>query len=426
MSIIGFRPVQTGDIPSYPRSMPRDHEADTDSVRAGHEPADHIGSLKPPIYESTTFAFETAEEMERAFGSVYGLEGAEVLEPEPLIYARLDSPSIRAAEARVSAWEGAEESLLFNSGMSAITTLLLTLASPGRAVLHSTPLYGGTTVVIKGLLKRMGISAVAFSSSDSAEDLLARVEGLDVALVYAETPANPTNDLVDLDICRRVAEEMDAPLVVDNTFLSPVFQRPLELGATFSLNSATKYLGGHSDLTAGVVSGAADSMRALRHNRYRWGSTAAPATGWLLARSLETLRLRVTRQAENASMLASFLSSHDKVESVTHLSLLSPGGDGYEVYKRQCLGPGAMISFEVAGGKQGAFRLLNSIRLVSLATSLGGSESLASHPGSTSHSTMSDRERSAVGVSPGLIRLSVGLEDPSDLVADFARALSHV
>ena len=401
-----------------------DRHPETDSVHGGHEPLDHFGSLKPPIYETTTYTFPTAEEMESGFAQVYGL--AERQGDDPYIYGRLDSPNVQVAEARVSAWEESEDSLMFNSGMAAITTLLLTVCRPGRTVLHSTPVYGGTAVLLRGLLARYGVDAISFGTQLDADDVLELAENRDVAAVYVETPANPTNDLFDIAMTAEVARSLGAPLIVDNTFLSPVWQRPLTNGATFSLQSATKYLGGHSDLTAGVVSGGSDVLEEIRHNRYRWGTTASPSAAWLLARSLETLRLRVEKQTENATRVARFLSDHAKVTQVSHLSLLTPAEPEFDVYKRQCSGPGAMISFEVVEGKAGAFRFLNDLQLIGLATSLGGSESIVSHPGSTSHSTMTDADRMSVGVSPGLIRLSVGLEDSGDLIDDISGALGAI
>ena len=403
--------------------MPERHP-ETRSIHDGHDPRDHQGALKPPIYETTTYAFATAEEMEAGFAQVYGLAEAEG--PDPYIYGRLDSPNVQVAEARVSAWEGAEGSLMFSSGMAALSTLLLTLGAPGKAILHSTPVYGGTAVLINGLMARYGVRVVTFDPTDGAADLKALASEQDIAVVYVETPANPTNDLFDIALAAGIARDAGAPLVVDNTFLSPVWQRPLDHGATYSVHSATKYLGGHSDLTAGVVSGSESALEELRHNRYRWGTTASPRAGWLLGRSLETLRLRVEKQTENATRVARFLDDHENVNSVSHLSLLTPGDRSFDLYKRQCLGPGAMISFEVEGGKGGAFRLLNALQLIGLATSLGGSESIASHPGSTSHSTMSEQDRIAAGVTPGLIRLSVGVEDGADLVEDLASALGAV
>lgn len=378
--------------------------------------------MKPPLYETTTFTFNSASDMERVFAEAYGLIEPTGATNLPYIYSRLDSPNLEAAESRVSHWERSEQSLLFNSGMAAITTLMLTLLRPGDQILHSSPVYGGTAKLLSGLMADLGVIATPYRADDDPAGLATD----DLTVVYVETPANPTNHLFDIARAAEVARSHEAKLVVDNTFLSPVWQRPLDHGADFSLHSATKYLGGHSDLTAGVISGTERELEQVGHNRYRFGTTAQPATAWLLARSLETLRLRVSRQTETATTVAHFLDSHESVTRVDHLSLLQPGEQRYEIYQRQCLGPGAMLAFEVIDGKDGAFRFLDAMEVISLATSLGGSDTLASHPASTSHSTMSAEERAEVGVTPGLIRLSVGLEDPDDLIADLSKALASI
>ena len=279
---------------------------------------------------------------------------------------------------------------------------------------------------MKGLLSDFGVVTRPFASTASSEELDALADRHQLAMVYVETPANPTNELFDIAVAAELADRHQARVVVDNTFLSPVWQKPLVHGADLSLHSATKYLGGHSDLTAGAVSGGADDIELLRRTRYEIGTTPSPATGWLLGRSLETLRLRVTQQTSNATRIATFLDEHDKVARVNHLSLLEPGEPGYEIYKRQCLGPGAMISFEIVGGEPECFRFLDAMEVVRLATSLGGTESLACHPWTMSPPTVPDAEKHSIGVTPGLIRLSIGIEDVADLISDLDRALSQV
>lgn len=401
-------------------------DPDTASVTGGHEAADHLGSLKPPIYQTSTFVFETAEEGKRFFELVFGLDEAGEGEEPGYIYSRLDSPNARVAEARLAAWEGAEAALVFNSGMAAISTLLLTMLRPGDGVLHSFPIYGGTEKLLRAIFAPLGIEATPFGPRTSEEQLTEMADRAHPRMILVETPANPTNDLFDIEVASRVASAVGATLVVDNTFLSPVWQRPLDHGADIVVHSATKYLGGHSDLTAGAICANSDLLVEVRHNRYRLGTTASPATAWLLGRSLETLRLRVERQTENATRIAAFLSDHEKVTRVRHLSLLSPGEPEFDIYKRQCLGPGAMISLEVTGGEQGAFRFLDTLELVRLAVSLGSTESLASHPWTMSHSTMGAEAKLELGVTPGLIRLSVGIESADDLIADLGRALDAI
>jgi methionine-gamma-lyase len=401
-------------------------DPDTASVTGGFDAAEHLGSLKPPIYETSTFVFQTAEEGKRFFELVYGLDEPADGEEPGYIYSRLDSPNARVAEARLAAWEGAEEALVFNSGMAAISTVLLTLLRPGNVLIHSFPVYGGTEKLFRSILTPFGVETMPFGPGTGADSLLEMAQQASPTVILVETPANPTNALFDIEAASRAAHSVDATLVVDNTFLSPVWQRPLQHGADIVVHSATKYLGGHSDLTAGGICGSREGLAEIRHNRYRLGTTASPATAWLLGRSLETLRLRVERQTETATRLASYLLDHEWVTAVDHLSLLAQGDPGFDIYKRQCLGPGAMISLEVLGGEEEAFRFLNALELVRLAVSLGGTESLASHPWTMSHSTMGSQAKLELGVTPGLIRLSVGLESGDDLIADLGRALDAV
>lgn len=389
---------------------------------AGHDALRHLGSLKPPVYETSTFVFANADEGKRFFEQAYGPEAA----APGYIYSRLDSPNLAPAEARLAVWEEADDAAIFASGMAAITSVLLTFLKPGQLVLYSMPVYGGTAALMKGLLADFGVITRPFRSAASPEEVEALVGDDDLAMIYVETPANPTNDLVDIGAMVELGSRHGARVVVDNTFLSPIWQRPLLLGADLSLHSATKYLGGHSDLTAGAVCGGSDDIAALRRTRYELGTTPSPGTAWLLGRSLETLRLRVEKQTSNAIDLARFLAEHLKVGKVNHLSLLTPEDPGYEIYRRQCLGPGAMISFEILGGEEECFRFLDAMEVVRLATSLGGTESLASHPWTMSPPSASDADKREIGVTPGLIRLSVGIEDPQDLISDLEKALAQV
>ena len=404
--------------------MKRRHP-DTDSVSLGHDALRHLGSLKPPIYETSTFVFSSAEEGKRFFAQTYGESGAGEEEPG-YIYSRLDSPSLAPAEARLAAWEETDAAVIFNSGMAAISSVFLTFLRPGDLVLYSLPAYGGTVTLLTGLLSDFGVVTRPFRSGAGTDDLELLVGDDHLAMVYVETPANPTNDIFDLQMASAVASPHQALLVVDNTFLSPVWQKPTVHGADLILHSATKYLGGHSDLTAGAVCGGADSIARLRRTRYEIGTTPSPATAWLLGRSLETLRLRVEKQTANATQIAAHLAGHPKVSRVSHLSLLEPGDPRFDIYKRQCDGPGAMVSFEIDGGEEECFRFLDEMEVVRLATSLGGTESLASHPWTMSPPSVPEEEKRAIGVTPGLVRLSVGIEDARDLITDLDQALGAV
>lgn len=395
---------------------------DTESVGGGHDALRHLGSLKPPVYETSTFVFANAAEGKRFFEGAYGPE----VSAPGYIYSRLDSPNLAPVEARLAAWEEAEDTAIFASGMGAITSVLLTFLKPGQLVLYSMPTYGGTATLMKGLLSEFGVVTRSFRASAPPDEIEKLIGDDHLVMIYIETPANPTNDLVDIGTIAELGSRYDARVVVDNTFLSPVWQRPLLHGADLTLHSATKYLGGHSDLTAGAVCGGVDDVAALRRTRYEVGTTPSPGTAWLLGRSLETLRLRVEKQTENATVLAGWLRDHPKVSRVSHLSLLEPGDPGYDIYKRQCLGPGAMISFEIAGEEEECFRFLDSMNVVRLATSLGGTESLASHPWTMSPPSASQADKLEIGVTPGLIRFSVGIEDVADLLDDLEQALDQV
>jgi methionine-gamma-lyase len=404
----------------------RDHDPQTASVGEGYDSLSHLGSLKTPLYDTSTFVFPTAEAMKRHFEIVYG--GAE---PGPgedpgYSYSRLDSPNLRVVETRLAYWEETEDALVFNAGMAALGSLFLTFLRPGDLVIHSNPAYGGTLTLLRGLLTDIGVISRPYGPSVTGDDLTDLIGRDRLRMVYVETPANPTNDIYDIEMLSEFARAHDAVTVVDNTFLSPVWQKPARHGADLVLHSATKYLGGHSDITAGVVCGRSDLIERLRHTRYELGTTAQPATAWLLTRSIETLQIRVERQTGSATSVAAFLADHPKVESVRHLSLLGADDPRHDLYKRQCLGPGAMISFEVEGGEDAAFRMLDAMRVVNLATSLGGTESLASHPWSTSHALMPPAEKTALGITPGLVRLSIGVEAADDLIQDLGQALDQV
>jgi methionine-gamma-lyase len=250
-------------------------------------------------------------------------------------------------------------------------------------------------------------------------------------MIMIETPSNPTNDLVDIEDCARLAQELSTEdrqviLAVDNTFLGPVFQQPLHHGADLVIYSLTKYVGGHSDLIAGAVLGSKDLMEQVRTTRTFLGNIAGPFTGFLLQRSLETLKVRMLTEMENAKILADFLADHPKVARVNYLGHLREGDPGYEVFQRQCSGAGSMIAFEVRGGEPEAFRFLNALQLIKLAVSLGGTESLAEHPGAMTHSDIPVEDQLKIGITPAMCRISVGLEDPNDLIADVEQALEKV
>ncbi len=398
----------------------------------GYDPRLSEGAVKCPIFQTSTFAFESAEAGKAFFEVAYGLREQRSGEEMGLIYSRLNNPDLEILEGRLALWDDAESCAVFESGMAAITTSLLAYLTPGDVLVHSEPLYGGCDHFVKHFLPRMGIIPVGFQAgvpmAELAADLTARIAGRPVAAALLETPANPTNALVDIrgvaDLVHSLAPaDRAAVVMVDNTFLGPLWQHPLEHGADLVLYSATKFIGGHSDVIAGAASGSVEVMLPIRTLRTFMGTMAGPWTGWLLLRSLETLKMRMTAAMKNARYVADYLAEHPKVEEVHYLGHLSKASPMQETYRRQCVAPGSMISFEVHGGEAGAFRFLNALTMVKLAVSLGGTESLAQHPGSMTHADIPPADQARMGITPGMVRLSVGVEHYEDLIADLAQAL---
>jgi methionine-gamma-lyase len=400
----------------------------------GYRPELSEGAVKCPIFMTSTFVFNTAEEGKAFFELAYGLRKAEPNEEMGLIYSRVNNPDLEILEDRLTLWDDAEAGAVFASGMAAISTTLLQLCSPGDLLIHSEPVYGGTDYLLKHVLPRMGIKTIGFQAAGGLPALEAVIKALpfnhQLRTIYLETPANPTNALIDIagvaELAHRHANgERRVRVAVDNTFLGPLWQQPLHCDADLVLYSATKYIGGHSDVIAGVCLGSAELITAIKGMRTILGTMADPLTGWLLMRSLETLKLRMTAQTENARRVAAYLAQHPKVAHVHYLGLLREDDPQYAVYQRQCSGPGAMISFEVHGGEAEAFRVLNALRHIKLAVSLGGTESLAEHPATMTHSDVDPEERHEMGISANMIRLSVGVEHSTDLIADLEQALAQ-
>jgi len=399
----------------------------------GYKPEWSQGAAVSPIFQTSTFEFETAAAGKHAFALAYGLEEAEPGEEIDLIYSRLNNPDLEIAEDRIAVWDRAEEGALFESGMAAITTTIWAYLRPGDVLLASAPLYGGTEHFIETVLPEFGIGVVRFALDTPREQVAREIEeaGDRLGMVLIETPANPTNDLIDMDECVRVAASYSSDdhkvlVAVDNTFLGPVFQSPLEHGVDIVLYSATKYLGGHSDLIAGAATGSKEVLAPIKEMRTMLGTMTSPWVGWLLMRSLKTLRIRMDKQAENAHIVADFLRDHEKVNSVNWLGHIDEANPNWDLYQRQCKGPGAMVAMEIEGGELEAFRFLDSLQLVKLAVSLGAVESLAQHPATMTHAAMSSTEKAEVGITDGLVRISVGIEHADDLLLDLEQALKAV
>ena len=410
---------------------PRQFHPESLMMSHGYKPEWSEGAIKCPIFQTSTFVFKTAKEGKEFFELAYGKREKSPGEEPGLIYSRLNNPDLQILEERLCLWDQAEECAVFESGMSAISTVLLEFLRPGDYLLYSMPVYGGTDHFINKVLPQYGINGIGFTAEDNLEEILQKTENLPVKLVYVETPANPTNVLFDLELCRKVADKLSDTdrqvyVMVDNTYMGPLWQHPLKHGADLVLYSATKYIGGHSDLIAGAVLGRSELMRRVRTLRTFLGNMAGPWTGWLLMRSLETLKVRMTQQALNAEKVADFLAAHPKVEKVYYLGHLAENSDQYRIFKKQLSCAGAMVSFDIVGGEKEAFEFLDNLKLFHLAVSLGSTESLAEHPGTMTHSDVSDADKERLGISEKLVRLSIGVEHYEDLNWDIRQALEKV
>jgi methionine-gamma-lyase len=415
---------------------------ETQMMGYGYDPTLSEGALKPPIFLTSTFVFRSAQEGKDFFDFTSGRREPPAGQSSGLVYSRFNNPNLEVLEDRLALWEGGEAAAVFSSGMAAISTTLWACVRPGDVVLMSQPLYGGTETLIEKTLPNYGVRAIGCADccdpvavSEAAERALALAgkQGGRVSLVLLETPANPTNSLVDVALMRGVSERIGTrqaggrpPVAVDNTFLGPVFQRPLEHGADLALYSLTKYVGGHSDLVAGGVIGSRAMMTPVRSLRGALGTQLDANTAWMIMRSMETLSLRMHRSAENAAQVAQFLRAHPKVASVNYLGFLRDGDPGAAVFRRQCGSPGSTFGFSVRGGEPEAFRLLDALQVIKLAVSLGGTETLMSHPASTTHSGVPKATRDRLGVTDAVIRISVGIENAADLIADLKQALAAV
>jgi methionine-gamma-lyase len=326
----------------------------------GYDPFLSERSLKPPVFHTSTFVFRSAQDGKEFFELAYGLRHKRPNEEPGLIYSRINNPDLEMLEDRLAIWDQAEASLVFASGMAAISTTLWGYARPGTVIIHSGPVYGGTDFLLKKILPQFGVTSIGFLSeggSKAMEEAVKSARGKGpVAALYIETPANPTNGMVDLERARKIVSGLHGPdgkrpvIIVDNTMLGPIYQTPLAHGADLVVTSLTKYVGGHSDLIAGGCSGAAALLEPIRGMRTILGTMCDPHTGWLLMRSLETLKLRMTAAAEGASKVAAFLNTHPKVASVWYLDFLPGGHPDRPIFERQCKSPGSTFSFEVTGG----------------------------------------------------------------------------
>jgi len=383
----------------------------TRAIHKGYDPLDHEGALTPPLHLTSTFAFETAQEGGARFAG----------EAEGHIYSRISNPTLALLEERIADLEGAEAGLACASGMGAITAALWTLLAPGDELIVDETLYGCTYAFLTHGLTKFGITITHVDLTDPA-NLTAAISDK-TRIVYFETPANPNMRLVDIEAVSKIAHAAGALTIVDNTYATPLITRPIELGADLVVHSATKYLGGHGDLIGGLAAGAKELIDEIRLVGVKdmTGAALAPFNAMLILRGLKTLELRMERHSQSAMEVARLLEAHPAVTSVFYPGLES--FSQFELAKKQMALPGGMIAFEVIGGLEGGIAFMNRLKMILRAVSLGDAETLIQHPASMTHSTYTVEERAAHGISDGLIRLSVGLETPADIIADLMQAL---
>lgn len=395
----------------------------------GFDPSLSFGSARPAVFRSSTYAFASPEAAERAFAITTGKIQPAPGERADLIYSRFSHPNSEILEDQIVPLEaGATDAAVFNSGMAAIMTAFFAFARPGSSIVYTTPLYGGTTGLIHNFLEPFGVRGIPVHSGDGAaiEEAIRKADNC--SIVFMETPANPTLIMTDIERAANAAlERQDRPVVmVDNTFLGPVFQHPLQLGADITLYSATKFLSGFSDMVAGVaITKNHEMIQKIRSRRGMFGNILQPDECWMLDGRLPTVALRMNRQSKNAQRIAEALHGHKLLSEVIYPTLFKDP-EQKRIFEKQCAYPGALFSIVFKGGKDAAFEFLRHVRIAKNAVSLGGVETLTCHPKSTTHSGMSEAELAESGVTDGLVRVSVGIEDWRDLLADFEQALAAV
>ena len=385
----------------------------TRAIHHGYDPMENEGSLVPPLHLTSTFAFETAE----AGGDMFAGERA------GHIYSRISNPTCDLLEKRIAVLEGAEAGLALASGMGAITSAIWTLVSPGDEVILDKTLYGCTFSFMQHGLAKFGVTVthVDLTNPENLRDAMSEK----TKVVYFETPANPNMRLVDIRAVSDIAHQGNATVIVDNTYATPYLTRPIELGADLALHSATKYLGGHGDVVAGLLVGSAELIQEIRLYGMKdmTGAVMAPFNAMLVLRGLKTLELRMDRHCSSAQTIAEMLEMAPGVQKVWYPGL--PSFEQYDLAARQMSQSGGMIAFELEGGLEAGRAMMNKLELITRAVSLGDAETLIQHPASMTHSTYTPEERAEHGISEGLVRLSVGLEGVDDILADLRQALPH-
>ncbi len=420
--------------PRYHRTALADHTLapETLMLSYGYDPELSEGAIKPPVFLTSTFTYKTADEGARLFDLASKRQQPYEGEVEGLIYSRFNNPNLEVLEDRLAVFDGAEGACATASGMAAIATMLFAHLRPGDTLLAALPVYGGTAAMFSQVLPAFGIKVMRLPL-DAAGKPVTTPEMMKSApaMIYAEVPANPTNVLADISALAGLADRFERlgrrPLVVvDNTLLGPLFQKPLQHGADANIYSVTKYIAGHSDLVAGAVTGKSAVVEAVRGMRGLFGCQLDPHSCWMVTRSLETVTLRMERANANATRVAKFLAGEASIAHVNYLGALTESDPRRELVARQLTGAGSTLSFSLAGGRDAAFAFLDALQVVKQAVSLGGTESLACHPASTTHSGISAAERAELGIDEGMVRLSVGIEAADDIIADLRQALSFI
>lgn len=390
--------------------MKNEHQFATLAVHAGEAPCAATGALDTPIYQSTTFVSADSDEMAAVYGE----------EKFGYMYTRYGNPTLRALEQKVAALEGGEAALAFASGMAAISSAILGYVKAGDHVVAARSLYGAAYNFLNTKLPRFGASTT-FVQSTRVEDFEKAIQP-NTRLIYFESPSNPVLEIVDIAALSRLGRERSIPTMIDNTFASPALQQPIKLGTTVVVHSATKYLCGHGDAMGGIVTGPADYIAELGRETLRdFGGVMSPFNAWLILRGIRTLHLRMPAHCSNAQKIADFLDAHPKVERVNYPGLTKH--PGHDIAKKQMSAFGAMLSFEVKGGYESGKRVMDRVNIFARAASLGDTRSLIVHSASTSHRAVPREQRLAIGVTDGLVRLSVGVEAAEDLIADLEQAL---
>lgn len=394
--------------------MTKKIHAETAAIHAGYDSKEHFGSLATPLYQTSTYAFSSAEEGEARFSG----------EQEGYIYSRLGNPTVAALEERIATLEQGAAASAFGSGMAAVSAVLVHLTKAGDHVLCSRGIYGCTFGLLQLMEEKYGIQHTLISMQTEEEIERALTER--TACIYVETPINPTMELVNLQAVVNVARKHQLKVVVDNTFSSPYLQKPLTLGVDFVLHSATKYINGHGDVIAGLLIGNdAEEMATIKMSTLKdYGGIISPFDAWLLLRGLKTLPLRMEKHSKNAEQVIQYLKTEETVEAIYYP--FDEKHPQYELAKEQMTLGGGIISFTIKGDKKSAQQFMNGLKLIKIAVSLGDAETLIQHPATMTHAVVPEEERLKMGITDTLLRMSVGLEHPDDLIEDLKAAFQQL